>query len=78
MAASCGIEEPPVQLSAPGRPVSPLFPRIRFVSPSWPRFLSQFQRDIKLWLFCLGFLSLFRVAFILVFREKIGDSTDRV
>ncbi len=40
----------------------------------WNRFLHQYQKDLKLWLFFLLSLSLFRWIFILSFRDKI-DAT---
>jgi phosphoglycerol transferase MdoB-like AlkP superfamily enzyme len=38
----------------------------------WIRFIIQFQKDLKLWLFCVLSLFFFRVTLILVFRERIG------
>ncbi len=38
----------------------------------WMRFFLQSRKDIKLWLCCVLFLSLFRVALILLFRERMG------
>ncbi len=42
---------------------------------SWNRFFRQFQKDIKLWLFCVGLLGLFRVFFIFSLREKMEPSS---
>lgn len=43
------------------------------VMKNWPRFFLQFRKDLKLWLFCVLFLSLFRIALILLFRERMGN-----
>ncbi len=40
----------------------------------WNRFLYQFQKDVKLWLFAALYLSLFRSVFVFSFRNKIGES----
>ncbi|MFC1537994.1 LTA synthase family protein [Candidatus Latescibacterota bacterium] len=42
---------------------------------SWHRFFKQIQKDFKLWLFCLVFLGLFRVIFIISFRSKMDTSS---
>jgi len=39
---------------------------------NWTRFIIQFQKDLKLWFFCVLSLFFFRVTLILVFRERIG------
>ena len=41
----------------------------------WMRFFLQSRKDAKLWLSCVLFLSLFRVALILLFRERMGHDT---
>ncbi len=41
----------------------------------WIRFLGQFQRDVKLWLFCVATLSLVRALFIVVLRHNIDAAT---
>jgi len=38
---------------------------------SWDRFFGQFQKDLKLWLFFVVFLGLFRVFLIFTLKEKI-------
>jgi hypothetical protein len=38
---------------------------------SWDRFVAQWKKDLKLWLFCMLSLSFFRAVFLLVFRDKI-------
>ena len=38
------------------------------------RFLLQFQQDVKLWLFFMLYLSVFRICFILSFHAKIGPA----
>lgn len=43
------------------------------VMKNWPRFFLQFRKDLKLWLFCVLFLSLFRIALIFLFRERMGN-----
>ena len=43
------------------------------VMKNWTRFFLQFRKDLKLWLFCVLFLSLFRIALILLFRERMGN-----
>lgn len=45
---------------------------------NWTRFFLQFQKDLKLWLYCVLFLSLFRVALILLFRERMSNDTQTV
>lgn len=37
------------------------------------RFFLQSRKDIKLWAGCVLFLSLFRIAFILLFRDRMGN-----
>ncbi len=37
------------------------------------RFFRQVQRDFRLWLFLTAALTVYRVVFILIFREEIGD-----
>jgi len=41
----------------------------------WPHFISQFQKDLKLWIYCVLFLFIYRVLFIIVFRAKIGNES---
>lgn len=36
----------------------------------WIRFFSQWQKDAKLWLFCMSFFLLFRIVFLLSFRDQ--------
>ncbi len=40
---------------------------------NWTRFLLQAWKDLKLWIFCVLVLSLFRVALILLFRDRMGN-----
>jgi phosphoglycerol transferase MdoB-like AlkP superfamily enzyme len=40
---------------------------------NWTRFLLQVQKDLKLWLLCVLFLSLFRALLILLFRDRMGN-----
>jgi phosphoglycerol transferase MdoB-like AlkP superfamily enzyme len=42
---------------------------------SWNRFFTQFQKDVKLWLFCVAFLMLYRLIFIALYHEKINPSS---
>lgn len=37
----------------------------------WGRFTGQFQKDVKLWVFCVFFLEIFRLVFIFTFRRKM-------
>lgn len=41
---------------------------------SWHRFISHYQKDLKLWLFCMAVLTAFRVCFIVYFRSKLSPS----
>lgn len=41
---------------------------------SWRRFASQYQKDLKLWLFCMAVLTVFRVCFIAYFRSKLSPA----
>jgi phosphoglycerol transferase MdoB-like AlkP superfamily enzyme len=41
---------------------------------SWRRFISQYQKDLKLWLFCMAVLTAFRICFIVYFRSKLSPS----
>lgn len=41
----------------------------------WNRFREQTRKDLKQWLYYLCSLSLFRIAFLLYFRDKIGTTT---
>ena len=43
------------------------------MSARFERFFRQVQRDFRLWLFFTAALTVYRVVFILVFREEIGD-----
>jgi phosphoglycerol transferase MdoB-like AlkP superfamily enzyme len=42
---------------------------------TWRRFISQYQKDLKLWLFFMAVLTAFRVCFIVYFRSKLSPST---
>ena len=42
---------------------------------SWGRFVAAARKDVRLWVFCLAFLSLFRLLLILVFRGRLGEET---
>ena len=42
---------------------------------SWERFFRQFQKDFKLWLFCVVFFSFCRMFFIVTLRDKIDPSS---
>ncbi len=42
---------------------------------SWNRFFGQFQKDLKLWGFGVGYFSLYRLLFIFLFRRKMADGT---
>lgn len=42
---------------------------------NWNRFFVEFQKDVKLWGFCVLFLGLFRVLFILCFAREIDDAS---
>jgi len=41
----------------------------------WNRFIAQFKKDLKQWLYFMLTLFLFRLVFILYFRDKIGKTT---
>jgi len=42
----------------------------------WNRFFSQWQKDFKLWVFCMCFFLLFRIIFLISFKDLIAnDST---
>ena len=43
------------------------------MSPRFERFFRQVQRDFRLWLFFTAALTVYRVIFLLIFREEIGD-----
>jgi phosphoglycerol transferase MdoB-like AlkP superfamily enzyme len=45
-------------------------------SGGWGRFISQFQKDVKLWLLCVLFLEFFRLVFIFSFRRKMNGESD--
>jgi phosphoglycerol transferase MdoB-like AlkP superfamily enzyme len=42
----------------------------------WNRFITQWQKDFKLWLFFITFFLLFRCAFIFLFRHQINASSN--
>lgn len=42
---------------------------------SWNRFISQFKKDVKQWLFFMGLLSVLRIVFVLSFGAKIEHGT---
>lgn len=42
---------------------------------SWNRFFIQFQKDVKLWLFCVACLMLYRLIFIAAYHQKINPSS---
>src|SRR6185295_10813117 len=44
-------------------------------STGWTRFLTQIQKDLKLWLCALAFLSLFRWLMIFLFRGELGQNS---
>ncbi len=41
----------------------------------WDRFFRQWQKDFKLWLFFMAYFLLFRVSFILTFRDQIAPTS---
>jgi hypothetical protein len=41
----------------------------------WNRFIAQWQKDFKLWLFFIAFFLLFRFAFLVLFRHQIHASS---
>ena len=41
----------------------------------WNRFLAQWQKDFRLWLFFIVYFLLFRIAFIFLFRYQINDAS---
>jgi len=41
---------------------------------SWNRFFEQFQKDLKLWGFFVLFLQLYRLLFIVWFRQYVGET----
>jgi phosphoglycerol transferase MdoB-like AlkP superfamily enzyme len=41
----------------------------------WNRFITQWQKDLKLWLFFMGFFLLFRCALVVLFRLQIDASS---
>jgi hypothetical protein len=45
-------------------------------SSGWNRFIIQWQKDFKLWLFFIAFFLLFRCAFIFLFRHQIDASSN--
>jgi phosphoglycerol transferase MdoB-like AlkP superfamily enzyme len=45
-------------------------------SGGWRRFIGQFQKDVKLWVFYVLFLELFRLIFIFSFRQKMNGEND--
>jgi phosphoglycerol transferase MdoB-like AlkP superfamily enzyme len=45
-------------------------------SAGWRRFIGQFQKDVKLWVFYVLFLELFRLIFIFTFRRKMNGDSD--
>src|SRR5205085_3127550 len=44
-------------------------------SAGWGRFITQIQKDLKLWFFTLGLLTFFRWLMIFIFRDQLGPST---
>ncbi|MFA6472256.1 MAG: hypothetical protein WCU00_09480, partial [Candidatus Latescibacterota bacterium] len=42
---------------------------------SWNSFFIQFQKDVKLWIFCVAFLMLYRLIFIASYHQKINPSS---
>jgi phosphoglycerol transferase MdoB-like AlkP superfamily enzyme len=42
---------------------------------SWNRFFIQFQKDVKLWIFCVAYLMLYRLIFIASYHQKINPSS---
>jgi phosphoglycerol transferase MdoB-like AlkP superfamily enzyme len=41
----------------------------------WDRFIAQWQKDVKLWLFFIAFFLLFRCTFVVLFRHQIDASS---
>jgi phosphoglycerol transferase MdoB-like AlkP superfamily enzyme len=41
----------------------------------WNRFITQWQKDVKLWLFFMAFFLLFRCAFLVLFRHQINAAS---
>src|SRR2546423_5707352 len=41
----------------------------------WGRFAAQIQKDLKLWFFTLGLLTVFRSLMIFIFRDQLGPSS---
>lgn len=41
----------------------------------WYHFFSQWQKDFKLWLFCMSFFLTFRVVFLLLFMDQMADGS---
>src|SRR2546423_51133 len=57
-------------------PLPPAMPEaMPMMSTGWARFLAQIQKDLKLWLCVLGFLSLFRWLMIFIFRGELGQNS---
>ncbi|MEY2428748.1 MAG: hypothetical protein QOJ40_1633 [Verrucomicrobiota bacterium] len=50
-------------------------PEMTHGSSGWGRFFTQIQKDLKLWLFALGYLWLFRLLMIFLFRGELGQSS---
>lgn len=44
----------------------------------WSRFFRQWQKDLKLWLFCMMFFLIFRVIFLLVFQDQIDEKSSTI
>jgi phosphoglycerol transferase MdoB-like AlkP superfamily enzyme len=44
-------------------------------SLNWMRFAGQVQKDLKLWLACVGILEFFRICLILLFRDQMEEGT---
>jgi len=42
---------------------------------NWSRFFDQYQKDLKLWLFCMVLLGVYRVGFIFYFKNHIDPTT---
>lgn len=41
----------------------------------WNHFFSQWQKDFKLWLFCMSFFLTFRVVFLLLFMDQMAEGS---
>lgn len=49
--------------------------RMPALSLSWSRFFTEFQKDIKLWLFCMALMGAWRLIFIFIYRSHMGEDS---